>query len=144
MNNRDLAETFNLIADLLEVKGEVIYKILAYRKAADSLTNLGRDVNDVWKEGKLTDIPGVTCIKPKAALYLFPRLDPEMYPIEDDQKFVLEMLEAEKVLVVQGSGFNWPTPDHFRVVFLPNMDDLEDAIGRIARYLEYYRKRHGK
>jgi DNA polymerase (family 10) len=59
MNNRDLAETFNLIADLLEVKGEVIYKILAYRKAADSLTNLGRDVNDVWKEGKLTDIPGV-------------------------------------------------------------------------------------
>ena len=92
----------------------------------------------------LTDIPGVTCVKPKAALYLFPRLDPQMYPIEDDQRFVLEMLEAEKVLVVQGSGFNWPTPDHFRVVFLPNMDDLEDAIGRIARYLEYYRKHHGK
>jgi alanine-synthesizing transaminase len=92
----------------------------------------------------LTDIPGVTCFKPKAALYLFPRLDPSIYPIEDDQKFILELLEMEKVLVVQGGGFNWPRPDHFRVVFLPNADDLTEAIGRIARFLEYYRKRHGK
>ena len=103
---------------------------------------LARQRDLAWQ--MLTDIPGVTCIKPKAALYLFPRLDPEMYPIEDDQKFVLEMLEAEKVLVVQGTGFNWPTPDHFRVVFLPNMDDLTDAMGRIARFLESYRKRYGK
>ncbi len=92
----------------------------------------------------LTEIPGVTCVKPRAALYLFPRLDPEMYPIEDDQKFILELLETEKVLVVQGSGFNWPHPDHFRVVFLPNADDLTEAIGRIGRFLEYYRKRYGK
>ena len=92
----------------------------------------------------LTAIPGVTCVKPKAALYLFPRLDPVMYPIADDQKFILELLETEKVLVVQGSGFNWPHPDHFRVVFLPNADDLTEAIGRIARFLEYYRKRYGK
>lgn len=92
----------------------------------------------------LTAIPGVTCVKPKAGLYLFPRLDPEMYPIENDQQFILELLEAEKVLVVQGSGFNWIHPDHFRVVFLPTADDLADAIGRIARFLEHYRKRHGK
>lgn len=91
----------------------------------------------------LTAIPGVTCVKPKAALYLFPRLDPKMYPIEDDQKFILELLEAEKVLVVQGSGFNWPHPDHLRIVFLPNADDLTEAIGRIARFLESYRKRYG-
>jgi len=91
----------------------------------------------------LTAIPGVTCVKPKAALYLFPRLDPKIYPITDDQKFILELLETEKVLVVQGSGFNWKSPDHFRVVFLPNTDDLTDAIGRIARFLESYRKRHG-
>ncbi len=91
----------------------------------------------------LTAIPGVTCVKPKAALYLFPRLDPKMYPIEDDQKFILELLEAEKVLVVQGTGFNWPQPDHLRIVFLPNADDLADAIGRIARFLESYRKRYG-
>lgn len=90
----------------------------------------------------LTAIPGVTCVKPKAALYMFPRLDPKMYPIENDQKFILELLETEKVLVVQGSGFNWPHTDHFRVVFLPNSDDLIDAIGRIARFLESYRKRH--
>ena len=92
----------------------------------------------------LTAIPGVTCVKPKAALYLFPRLDPVVYPITDDQKFILELLETEKVLVVQGSGFNWGQPDHFRVVFLPNTDDLTEAMGRIARFLEYYRKRYGK
>ena len=92
----------------------------------------------------LTAIPGVTCIKPKAALYLFPRLDPKMYPIADDQKFILELLETEKVLVVQGTGFNWPHPDHLRIVFLPNTDDLTDAIGRIARFLESYRKRYSK
>jgi alanine-synthesizing transaminase len=91
----------------------------------------------------LTEIPGVSCVKPKAALYLFPKLDPKMYPIKDDQKFILELLEAEKVLIVQGSGFNWPNTDHFRVVFLPNSDDLTDAIGRIARFLESYRKKHG-
>ena len=92
----------------------------------------------------LTAIPGVTCVKPKAALYMFPRLDPRMYPVNDDQKFILELLETEKVLVVQGTGFNWPNPDHFRVVFLPNTDDLVEAMGRIARFLEYYRKRYGK
>ncbi|OGS99994.1 MAG: aminotransferase [Gallionellales bacterium RIFCSPLOWO2_12_FULL_59_22] len=90
----------------------------------------------------ITAIPGVTCVKPKAALYLFPRLDPAIYPVSDDQAFILELLEEEKVLVVQGSGFNWIHPDHIRVVFLPNADDLVEAIGRIARFLESYRKRH--
>ncbi len=90
----------------------------------------------------LTSIPGVSCVKPKAALYLFPRLDPKIYPIRDDQKFILELLEEEKVLVVQGSGFNWPSPDHLRIVFLPHEDDLKDAFGRIERFLGHYRKRH--
>ncbi|HZR69105.1 MAG TPA: pyridoxal phosphate-dependent aminotransferase [Burkholderiales bacterium] len=89
----------------------------------------------------ITQIPGVSCVKPKAALYLFPRLDPKIYPVEDDQRFVLELLEAEKVLLVQGTGFNWPKPDHFRIVFLPNSDDLQEAIGRLDRFLEHYRKR---
>jgi len=91
----------------------------------------------------LTEIPGVTCVKPKAALYLFPRFDPKIYPIQNDQQFILELLEQEKVLVVQGTGFNWKQPDHIRVVFLPNADDLTEAIGRIARFLENYRKKHG-
>ncbi|MFN3884884.1 MAG: pyridoxal phosphate-dependent aminotransferase [Rhodocyclaceae bacterium] len=90
----------------------------------------------------LSAIPGVSCVKPQAALYCFPRLDPKMYPIDNDQQFILELLEEEKVLLVQGSGFNWPNPDHFRVVFLPNVDDLAEAIGRIARFLESYRKHH--
>jgi alanine-synthesizing transaminase len=89
----------------------------------------------------ITRIPGVTCVKPKAALYLFPRLDAKLYPIQNDQRFILELLEEQKVLVVQGTGFNWPRPDHFRVVFLPNADDLTDAIGRLGRFLEHYRKR---
>ena len=91
----------------------------------------------------ITSIPGVSCVKPKAALYLFPRLDQRLYPISDDQQFILEMLEAQKVLVVQGTGFNWPEPDHLRIVFLPNSDDLRDAMGRIGRFLESYRNTHG-
>lgn len=91
----------------------------------------------------LVQIPGVSCVKPKAALYMFPKLDPAIYPITDDQAFIQELLEEQRVLLVQGSGFNWIAPDHFRVVFLPNGDDLVEAINRIAKFLEGYRKRHG-
>ena len=90
----------------------------------------------------LSQIPGVSVVKPKAALYMFPRLDPRLYPIADDQQFAYELLADEKVLIVQGTGFNWPTPDHFRLVFLPNTDDLTEAMTRIARFLDGYRKRH--
>jgi len=92
----------------------------------------------------LTEIPGVTCVKPKAALYMFPKLDPAMYPIADDQQFAYELLAEQKVLIVQGTGFNWTAPDHFRVVFLPNSDDLTDAIGRIATFLDHYRTRNSR
>ena len=92
----------------------------------------------------VTKIPGVTCVKPKAALYLFPKLDPEMYPIKNDQEFIADLLREEKVLLVQGSGFNWPKPDHFRIVFLPHEDTLREAIGRLAKFLERYRAKHGK
>ena len=90
----------------------------------------------------LTQIPGVSVVKPKAALYMFPRLDPKLYPIEDDQQFAYELLAEQKVLIVQGTGFNWPTHDHFRLVFLPNLDDLTEAVGRIEKFLSNYRKRH--
>lgn len=91
----------------------------------------------------LSKIPGVSVVKPKAALYMFPKLDPEMYPIKDDQQFACELLAEEKVLIVQGSGFNWVKPDHFRMLFLPNVDDLAEAVTRIGQFLERYRKRHG-
>jgi alanine-synthesizing transaminase len=90
----------------------------------------------------ITAIPGVTCVKPQAALYMFPRLDPKMYPIQDDRQFFLELLQETRVMLVQGTGFNWRQPDHFRIVFLPHEDDLREAVGRIARFLDNYRKRH--
>jgi alanine-synthesizing transaminase len=111
-------------------------------------------INDLIKEGGrlrrqrdiayelITSIPGVSCVKPKAALYMFPKLDPKIYPIQDDQKFIYELLNETKVLLVQGTGFNWTHPDHFRIVFLPHEDDLREAISRIAKFLENYRKTH--
>ncbi len=91
----------------------------------------------------LNQIKGVSVVKPEGALYMFVRLDPEMYPIADDQQFILDLLLEEKVLVVQGSGFMWPRPDHVRLVFLPNADDLREVMGRIAQFLARYRVRHG-
>jgi alanine-synthesizing transaminase len=86
----------------------------------------------------LRAIPGLSCVEPKGALYVFPRLDPERYPIRDDQAFVLELLRAQHVLLVQGTGFNWPSPDHLRIVTLPRVDDLTDAIGRLGTFLAGY------
>ena len=89
----------------------------------------------------ITAIPGVTCVKPQAALYMFPRLDPKISPIQDDRQCFLELLQQTRVMLVQGTGFNWASPDHFRIVFLPHEDDLREAIGRISKFLAGYRKR---
>jgi len=86
----------------------------------------------------LRAIPGVSCVEPKGALYVFPRLDPERYPIADDQRFVLDFLREQHVLLVQGTGFNWPDPDHLRIVTLPHADVLTEAIGRLATFLDSY------
>lgn len=88
----------------------------------------------------LNEIPGVSCVEPQGALYLFPRLDPQMYPIVNDEAFVIEMLHAQHILVSHGRGFNWPTPDHFRLVALPGVDVLSEAIGRIGAFLETKRR----
>ena len=88
----------------------------------------------------ITAIPGVSCVKPQAALYMFPKLDAKIYPIKNDQQFINDLLQETKVLLVQGTGFNWPTTDHFRIVFLPHEDELRIAIARIAKFLENYRK----
>lgn len=88
----------------------------------------------------LTSIPGVSCVKPKGALYLFPKLDQKKFNIIDDQRMALDFLTQEKVLIVHGTGFNWPKPDHFRLVTLPRVDDLEMAMGRLERFLHSYRQ----
>jgi len=114
-----------------------------------------QSINDLVKEGGrlrrqrdlayelITAIPGVTCVKPQAALYMFPKLDPKMYPIDDDRQFFMEVLKATRVMLVQGSGFNYPGNHHFRIVFLPHEDDLREAINRLATFLQQYRLRHG-
>jgi alanine-synthesizing transaminase len=94
-----------------------------------------------YEQNKLADrllnqIPGVTNVAPRGALNFFPRLDPEVYPNEDDETFVIDLLRAKKLLVTHGTGFNWPEPDHFRLVTLPDVAVLEEAIGRIAEFLE--------
>jgi alanine-synthesizing transaminase len=88
----------------------------------------------------INQIPGMSCVKPKGALYLFPKIDLKHYPIRDDQQMVLDFLIQEKVLLVQGTAFNWPAPDHFRVVFLPREDELERAIGKFSNFIQRYRQ----
>lgn len=146
-NAKDYIEGLNMLASMrlcANVPGQYAIQTAlgGYQSINDLVGPNGRLTRQRDLAHKLlTDIPGVTCVKPKSALYMFPRLDPQMYPIKDDQDFAYQLLAEESVLIVQGTGFNCPTPDHFRVVFLPNSDDLTLAIGRIARFLEGYRKR---
>ncbi len=145
---KDYIEGLNMLASMRlcsNVPGQLAIQTAlgGYQSIDDLVAPEGRlcKQRDVAYE-MLNAIPGVSCTKPQAAMYLFPKLDPEIYPIKDDQQFILDLLLEEKVLLVQGTGFNWKTPDHFRVVFLPNVDDLAEAIRRISRFLENYRKKH--
>lgn len=147
---RDYIEGLNMLSSMrlcANVPGQYAIQTAlgGYQSINDLVSEGGRLAKQrelAWK--LITQIPGVTCVKPKSALYLFPKLDSEMYPIEDDQQFVADLLKEEKVLLVQGSGFNWIKPDHFRLVFLPHEDVLTEAIGRLARFLERYRKKHSR
>ncbi|MFM7121513.1 MAG: pyridoxal phosphate-dependent aminotransferase [Gammaproteobacteria bacterium] len=94
--------------------------------------------NLAW--ARLNAIPGVSCVKPSGALYLFPKLDASRFNITDDERFALDLLRQEKMLIVHGSGFNWPEPDHFRIVFLPRVEDIDSAMDRLERFLGHYRQ----
>ncbi|MFF9644657.1 pyridoxal phosphate-dependent aminotransferase [Kitasatospora aureofaciens] len=98
-------------------------RLLASRDAAHELLN---------------QIPGVSCVKPKGALYAFPRLDPKVYKIRDDAQMVLDLLRSQRILLVQGTGFNWPEPDHFRLVTLPRPEEITEAVTRIGDFLSGY------
>lgn len=89
---------------------------------------------------KLVSIPGITCVKPKGALYMFPKIDTKKFNIKNDQKFILDLLMNEKVLIVQGTGFNWPEPDHFRMVFLPAVSDLKIVVEKFEKFLSTYKQ----
>jgi alanine-synthesizing transaminase len=115
-------------------------------------TSLGgyQSINDLVKPGgrlyeqreivhkRVNAIPGLSCVKPQGAFYAFPKLDVERFNITSDVQFALDFLKQEHVLMVQGSGFNWPKPDHFRIVFLPHPEDLIETMDRLERFLENY------
>lgn len=112
-----------------------------YQSISELITPGGRlyeQRNLAWQ--LINDIPGVSCVKPRGALYMFPRLDNKRFNIRDDQKMVLDFLLQEKVLLVQGSAFNWPHPDHVRIVTLPHINDLTTAMGKFERFLSGYRQ----
>jgi alanine-synthesizing transaminase len=142
---RDYIEGLDILANMrlcANVPAQnAIQAALGSRQGVQDLVLPGGRLHDqrerAWK--LLSDLPGVSCVKPKGALYVFPRLDPTVYPIHDDEKLVLDLLLQEHLLVVQGTGFNWPRPDHVRIVTLPHVDDLEAAIGRFGRFLDGYR-----
>ncbi len=144
----DFIEGLNMLANLKlgsNVPGQ--YAIQTALGGYQSIQDLVKEGGRLRRQRDLayeliTAIPGVTCVKPHAALYMFPKLDPAVYPIADDRQFFLELLRETRVMLIQGTGFNWPQPDHFRIVFLPHEDDLREAISRIAKFLEGYRNRH--
>ena len=144
---RDYVEGLNMLANIKlgsNVPGQ--YAIQTALGGYQSIHDLVKEGGRLRRQRDLahkliTEIPGVSCVKPKAALYMFPKLDPQIYPIEDDRQFFMEVLKATRVMLVQGSGFNYPDHQHFRIVFLPHEDDLIEAIGRLARFLEGARSR---
>ncbi|MCV6589375.1 MAG: pyridoxal phosphate-dependent aminotransferase [Marinobacterium sp.] len=143
-NARDYIEGLDMLANMrlspnVPVQHAVQTALGGYQSINELIIPGGRlydQIDMAWK--MLNDIPGVSCSKPEGALYLFPKLDPEMYPIHNDEKFALDLLIQQKVLVVQGSGFNIPDTQHFRIVSLPRADELEDAITRIGQFLKHY------
>jgi alanine-synthesizing transaminase len=148
-NARDYIEGLNMLSNMrlcANVPGQwAIQTALGGHQSINELVGEGgrlRKQRDLAYD-LITAIPGVTCVKPHAALYMFPKLDARIYPVKDDQEFFLQLLEETKVMLVQGTGFNWPHADHFRIVFLPHEDDLREAISRMARFLEGARKRFG-
>ncbi|MDR2127742.1 MAG: pyridoxal phosphate-dependent aminotransferase [Burkholderiaceae bacterium] len=146
---RDYIEGLNMLANIKlgsNVPGQ--HAIQTALGGYQSIVDLVRDGGRLRRQRDLahaliTAIPGVSCFKPQAALYMFPRLDPRLYPIADDREFFLEVLRATRVMLVQGSGFNYPDNQHFRIVFLPHEEDLREAIGRLAEFLADWRARHG-
>ncbi|MAJ50091.1 MAG: aminotransferase [Flammeovirgaceae bacterium] len=143
---KDYLEGLNILASMrlcANVPGQLAIQTAlgGYQSINDLVAPSGR----LFKQRELsynmmTNIPGVSCVKPSAAMYLFLKLDPKKYQIKNDQEFILDFLKEKKVLMVQGSGFNWHDNNHIRMVFLPNEDELKIAIERFSDYLQDYRK----
>jgi len=143
---RDYMEGLNILASMrlcanVPTQHAIQTALGGYQSIQEFIVPGGRlyeQRNLAWQ--LLNDIPGISCVKPSGALYLFPKLDAKRFNIRDDERFALDLLRQEKILVVHGSGFNWPEPDHFRIVFLPRVEDLQTGIERLAHFLSLYRQ----
>ncbi|MGP9535157.1 pyridoxal phosphate-dependent aminotransferase [Halomonas sp. AOP42-E1-30] len=146
LNAQDYIQGLNMLASMrlcanVPAQHAIQTALGGYQSINDLILPGGRLLaqRDITVE-KLNAIPGVSCVKPKGALYAFPRLDPNVFNIKDDQQMVLDLLLQEKILLVQGTAFNWPEPDHVRIVTLPWADQLGDALDRFANFLSRYRQ----
>ena len=145
----DFIEGLNMLASMRlcsNVPGQ--YAIQTAMGGYQSMKELTSESGRLHKQREITisrlnAIPGISCTMPEGAFYCFPKMDPEIYPIKDDMQFMMDLLNEEKVLMVQGTGFNWDAPDHFRVVFMPNVDDLDNAMDRLDRFFAKKRKLFG-
>ena len=145
----DFIEGLDMLASMRlcsNVQGQ--YAIQTAMGGYQSMKELTSEKGRLFKQremaiSRLNAIPGISCTMPQGAFYCFPKMDPEIYPIKDDMEFMMDLLIDEKVLMVQGTGFNWDTPDHFRLVFLPNLHDLENAMDRLDRFFAKKRQQFG-
>ncbi|MCG3880767.1 aminotransferase class I/II-fold pyridoxal phosphate-dependent enzyme [Psychrobacter sp. Ps3] len=145
----DFIEGLDMLASMRlcsNVQGQ--YAIQTAMGGYQSMKELTSEKGRLFKQremaiSRLNAIPGISCSMPQGAFYCFPKMDPEIYPIKDDMEFMMDLLIDEKVLMVQGTGFNWDTPDHFRLVFLPNLHDLENAMDRLDRFFAKKRQQFG-
>ncbi len=143
---RDYIEGLNILSNMrlcsnVPAQFGIQTALGGYQSIQDLIKEGGRlyeQRNYAWEA--INQIPGLSCVKPKGALYVFPKVDIKRFNIVDDQKFILDFLLAKHVQLVQGTGFNWPSPDHFRLVFLPNMEDLKQVMERLADFLETYKQ----
>jgi len=145
----DFIEGLDMLASMRlcsNVQGQ--YAIQTAMGGYQSMKDLTSQKGRLYKQremavSRLNAIKGISCTMPQGAFYCFPKMDPEVYPIEDDMSFMMDLLIEENVLMVQGTGFNWDKPDHFRLVFLPNLHDLENAMDRLDRFFAKKRQQFG-
>ena len=145
----DFIEGLNMLASMRlcsNVPGQ--YAIQTAMGGYQSMKELTSEKGRLFKQrelaiSRLNAIPGISCTMPQGAFYCFPKMDPEIYPVKDDMEFMMDLLNEEQVLMVQGTGFNWDAPDHFRVVYLPNVHDLENAMDRLDRFFAKKRQQYG-
>jgi alanine-synthesizing transaminase len=143
---KDYIEGLNMLASMrlcanVPCQNAIQQALGGYQSINDLVSNEGRLYRQMdFAHKALNEIPGISCTRPQGAMYLFPKIDVKKFKIKDDEKMVLDLLRQQHILLVHGRGFNWHLPDHFRLVFLPHLDELKPALGKIAEFFDGYRQ----